>query len=215
MAVLLVAVPGATLADPTPPPAGIVEDAGAPSWPKGTHTVLHIGDSMVGHLQFGLAKELEKKFAAVGIVYRARVEESAGFRTFAQSRKTETYIREMNPDVVLLSLGTNNLSVPRPEAYEAHVRSIVEQVGSRPCYWIGPLSIAKAVAKQTTPDTPKDPNAAGLAVVAMLKRTTTPCRYYDSYALSIPREKDDVHPTVPGAARWADKIWTFLAPVPP
>lgn len=177
--------------------------------------MLHIGDSSVGHLQFGLAKELEKKFSAIGVHYRARVEEGAGLRTFAQTRKAETLIREMQPDVVLLSIGTNNLSVPNAAAYEAHVRSIVEQIGGRPCYWIGPLSIAKAVAKQTTPDTPMDPDGVGRAVVAMLKRTTAPCRFYDSYALAVSREKDDVHPTVPGAARWADKIWSFLQPAPP
>jgi len=186
-----------------------------PPWPAGAKSVLHVGDSTVGTLQFGLAREMDKRFKPLNIRYNARVKEAAGLRNFANDRVTETLVRELNPDVVLFTLGTNNLSVPSPDLYEPFVKSIVSQVGNRPCIWVGPLTIAKAVAKQTTRDTPKNPHATGLAVVAMLKKNVGPCKFYDSYGLDIQREPDDVHPTVPGAGKWAEKIWSFLGPTAP
>jgi hypothetical protein len=187
----------------------------APPWPKQAKSVLLLGDSTVGTKAFGLSRELDKRFQPLGVKFHFHVETAAGLRTFATSKKTEQLMRDVNPDVVLLGLGTNNLSTPNSAAYEAHVKSIVAQVGGRPCYWIGPLSIAKAVAKQTTPDTPKDPDAVGKAMVAMLKKNSAPCRYFDSYALQIPREPDDIHATFMGAGKWAEKIWAFLQPTAP
>ncbi len=193
-------------------------DAGAPeppTWPKNAKSVLLIGDSTVGTKAFGLSRELDKKFVAIGVKFHFHVETAAGLRNFANSKKTEKLVKEVNPDVVLLGLGTNNLSTPNTAAYEPFVKSIVAQTGGRPCYWIGPLSIAKAVAKQSGPDTPKNPDAVGKAMVAMLKKNSAPCHYYDSYALEIPREPDDVHATFMGAGKWANKIWTFLQPTAP
>jgi hypothetical protein len=193
-------------------------DAGAPepsTWPKNVKSVMLVGDSTVGTKAFGLSRELDKKFSSIGVKFHFHVETAAGLRNFANSKKTEQLMHDVNPDVVLLGLGTNNLSTPNYAAYEPYVKAIVAQTGGRPCYWIGPLSIAKAVGKQTTPDTPKDPDAVGKAMVAMLKKNSAPCRYYDSYALEIPREPDDIHATFMGAGKWANKIWAFLQPSAP
>ena len=155
--------------------------------------MLHVGDSTLGFTQ-GLALEMSTRFAAIGVRYDAHTEASAGLHTFATSRKLEELIREKSPDVVLLTLGMNNLTALHPEQYEVDVRAIVEQVGGRPCWWIGPLSI----------DRPEN------GLIAILARATAPCAWSSSYDLVIERQPDAIHPTQRGASRWADAIWTAL-----
>ena len=170
-------------------------DAARMPWPKAVARVLHVGDSTLGFSQ-GLALEMSTRFAAIGVRYDAHTEASAGLHTFATSKKLEDLIREKSPDVVLLTLGMNNLTALHPEQYEADVRAIVRQAGDRPCWWIGPLSIDR-------PDN-------GLLVI--LARATSPCAWTSSYDLVIERQPDAIHPTQRGASRWADAVWTALSP---
>ena len=177
--------PSSAEADPPPVPG--------PTWPAGAKYVLHVGDSSLGFEQ-GLALEMKTRFDAAGVRYEAVTEIDAGLHTFATSRKLEELLRWKKPDVVLLTLGMNNLTVARPADYEADVKSIVAQVGDRPCWWIGPLSIGR-------PET---------GLIAMLARTTAPCGWMNSYDLAIERQPDHLHPTQPGASHWADAIWISL-----
>jgi hypothetical protein len=183
-----------------PEPAPILDagrDASVP-WPKAAARVLHVGDSSLGFSQ-GLALEMSTRFAAIGVHYDAHTEASAGLHTFATSKKLEELIREKSPDVVLLTLGMNNLTALHPEQYEADVRAIVREVGDRPCWWIGPLSI----------DRPEN------GLIDILARATAPCAWSSSYELVIERQPDAIHPTQRGASRWADAIWTALSPHAP
>lgn len=168
------------------------------TWPPAARRVLHVGDSTLGFTQ-GLAREMAERFEPLGIHYDAHTEASAGLHTFATSRKLEELIRDKSPDVVLLTLGMNNLTALHPELYEEDVRSLVEQVGGRPCWWIGPLSIPRADD----------------GLLAILARATAPCGWIDSYELHIERQPDAIHPTQRGASRWADTIWTALGPTAP
>ncbi len=177
--------------------AGRAADARV-AWPLAVSRVLHVGDSTLGFTQ-GLALEMSKRFEALGIRYEAHTEASAGLHTFATSKKLEELIREKSPDVVLLTLGMNNLTALHAEQYEEDVRAIVEQVGGRPCWWIGPLSIAR-------PDN---------GLIAILARATAPCGWTSSYELVIERQPDAIHPTQRGASRWADAVWTALGPTSP
>lgn len=168
-------------------------EAGVPAWPSGVKSVLHVGDSTLGYT-LGLALELRARFEGAGIHYEAHTETSAGLHSFAVSKKLEELVREKKPDVVLISLGINNLTVPHPDEYERDVRSIVRQAGKSPCWWVGPLAL----------DRPEK------GLIAMLARTTAPCRFASSYDLRIERQPDGIHPTQRGARRWADMIWTTL-----
>ncbi len=168
------------------------------TWPPAARRVLHVGDSTLGFTQ-GLALEMRERFEPLGIHYDAHTEASAGLHTFATSKKLEDLIREKSPDVVLLTLGMNNLTALHPDSYEEDVRSLVEQVGGRPCWWIGPLSI------------PHKDNG----LIAVLARATAPCGWMSSYELAIERQPDAIHPTQRGASRWADTIWAALGPTAP
>lgn len=172
----------------------------APFPPPGVRRVLHVGDSTVGY-GHGLALELRRLFTKAGVRYEAYSETAAGLHDFAVSRKLEELVREKNPDVVIVTLGVNNLTVPHPDAYENDVRSIVRQAGRRSCYWVGPLSLPRV--------------DAGDGLVVMLNGMTSPCRFFDSYHLEIERQPDGVHPTQRGAHLWADGLWDFMKASPP
>jgi len=186
--------PAASVTAP-PPPEAVVDASAAAAvpWPPAVTRVLHVGDSTLGFTQ-GLALEMSTRFAAIGVRYDAHTEASAGLHTFATSKRLEALIREKSPDVVLLTLGMNNLTALHPDQYEVDVRAIVEQVGTRPCWWIGPLSI----------DRPEN------GLNAILARATAPCGWSSSYDLVIERQPDAIHPTQRGASRWADAIWSSL-----
>ena len=194
------AAPVASVVAPPAPPAppdaasdATPDSASGPSWPAGAKYVLHVGDTSLGFDQ-GLALEMKTRFEAAGVRYESVTEIDAGLHTFATSKKLEALLRWKKPDVVLLTLGMNNLTAARPEDYEVDVRSIVTQIGDRPCWWIGPLSIVR-------PET---------GLIAMLARTTAPCGWTSSYDLVIERQPDHLHPTQPGASHWADAIWLSL-----
>lgn len=186
--------------DAAPPLAVVIDPAADASvrWPASALRVLHVGDSTLGFTQ-GLAFEMDRRFSAIGIRYVAHTEASAGLHTFALSRKLEELLRESSPDVVLVTLGMNNLTALHPEQYEADVRAIVEQVGGRPCWWIGPLAMAR-------PDN---------GLIAMLAHSTAPCGWSSSFELEIERQPDAIHPTQRGASRWADEVWRALGPTAP
>jgi lysophospholipase L1-like esterase len=172
---------------------------GAPAWPASVKSVLHVGDSQLGYEQ-GLALELRTRFEAIDVRYHAETYTNAGLHSFATARTLEQLVRVTKPDVVLVTLGMNNLTVANPDEYAHDVKSIVEQAGNRPCWWIGPLRT----------------NRPENGLLAMLARTTSPCRWTSSYDLEIERQPDAIHPTQRGASKWADSIWPALGapPVP-
>jgi len=187
-----------TAAPPPDVPDASVAEAGAPSapnpsWPAGARYVLHVGDTSLGFEQ-GLALEMGTRFKAAGVRYEAVTELEGGLHSFATSKKLVELLRWKKPDVVLLTLGMNNLTTARPQEYEPDVRSIVAQVGDRTCFWIGPLSIGRPER----------------GLIAMLGRTTAPCGWTSSYDLAIERQADRIHPTQAGASHWADAIWIAL-----
>jgi hypothetical protein len=155
-------------------------------------TVLHVGDSMVGG-SWGLTRGLEVKLEAEGakIVRHTKVSE-----TLASMDKDSTLadlLEKNEPDIVILTLGTNNTDVPHPEVYAKHVANIVQRIAPRECWWIGP---------------PKD-----APVNAVIRENVASCKFFDSSKLELERTKDGIHPTDRGGAMWADKFWVaFRAP---
>lgn len=160
-------------------------------------TILHVGDSTVGYT-LGMTLELGKMFKAAGVSYESHTVTAAGLRTFAKSRVLEKLVKEKDPDLVIVQLGTNNLTVPNPSAFLPHVKEIVEQVGGKPCYWIGPI--------------PLEQPEHGMR--ALLRDNVAPCTFYDSFELKLARQEDKIHPTQPAAKKWADAFWKFAADHP-
>ena len=160
-------------------------------------TVLHVGDSMVGG-NFGLTKALEQKFTAEGAKFLRDFKVSESIISYDHSPKLKGLLEKHHPDIVILTLGTNDVFVPFPAALAGNVQNIVKRIGARECYWMGPPT--------WKPDT---------GIVQVLKDNVTPCKFYDSSSLKLQRAGDGIHPTDRGGADWATSFWTFLRPGAP
>jgi len=155
--------------------------------PKHYKVVVHTGDSMVGG---GLCKALAPKFKAEGTKFVRDVWESASIVAFAESDRLTKLMKKYDPDLVLLTLGANDVFDKHPEYMIRYIDMIVKKVGSRDCYWIGP---------------PLWKGDAGL--VGVIRDHAAPCTFYDSSHLTLQRAGDGIHPTEKGGAVWADAFW--------
>jgi len=161
-----------------------------PPPPKLYKTVVHTGDSMVGG---GLCKALAPRFKAEGTKFVRDVWESASISAFDDSDRIPTLMKRYDPDLVLLTLGANDVFNDHPEYMAKHIESIVKKVGHRDCVWIGP---------------PLWKGDKGL--VAVIRQHAAPCRFYDSQHLVLARAGDGIHPTEKGGEVWAAAFWPFL-----
>jgi hypothetical protein len=158
-------------------------------------TILHAGDSTVGG-DAGLTLALRKRFTELGVKrFASDTWVSTSLVTFAGQPRFAKILAHSQPDVVILTLGTNDVHVPAPDSLLPQVRSIVKKIGNRECYWIGPLFIKK---KDT-------------GLVAMLRENVKPCVFFDSSQLDIPRTHDRIHPTLAGGEAWATAFWQAMA----
>ena len=173
-----------------------VTDAGAdePSTSLSGKTVLHVGDSMVGG-NFGLTKALDARFTGEGAKFIRDYKVSESIVSYDKSPKLKDLIAKHRPDIVIITLGTNDVFVPYPAAMIPNVKSIVSRVGARECYWMGPPT--------WKPDT---------GIVEVLRENVAPCKFYDASALQLQRAGDGIHPTDRGGAEWATSFWTFFRP---
>ena len=174
----------AALAPPSPPPLL-------------GKTVLHAGDSMVGD-HWGLTRALKMKLDAEGarIVRHTKVSETLA--TFERGKALPELLREHDPDIVILTLGTNDTKSPPPEAFGKHVARIAKKIAPRECWWIGPPTTA---GKRHT------------ALVEIIEKNCAPCRFFDSSDVTFDRGKDGIHPTDKGGEIWAEAFWeAFRAP---
>lgn len=165
---------------------------------EGRRFVLHVGDSTVGYT-LGMSLEMTKLFRAASVPYESHTFTASGLHAFASEKRLEKLVREKNPDLVIIQLGTNNLTVPNPPAYLDDVKSIVAQASGRACYWIGPI--------------PLEQPEKGMR--AFLRDNVGPCTFYDSFDLKLDRQSDHVHPTQTAAKKWAKAFWAFTEATPP
>jgi lysophospholipase L1-like esterase len=158
--------------------------------PKPYRTVVHTGDSMVGG---GLCKALAPKFKAEGTKFVRDVWESASISAFDDSDRIPTLMKRYNPDLVLLTLGANDVFSEHPAVMSKHIESIVKKIGPRDCVWVGP---------------PLWKGDKGL--VEIIRAHAAPCRFFDSQHLVLQRAGDGIHPTEKGGEVWAEALWPFI-----
>jgi len=171
-----------------------VIDAGAEERSLSGKVVLHVGDSMVGG-NFGLTKALDARFTGEGAKFIRDYKVSESIVSYDKSPKLKDLLAKHRPDIVIITLGTNDVFVPYPAAMVPNVRSIVARIGARECYWMGPPT--------WKPDT---------GIVQVLHDNVAPCKFYDASSLKLQRAGDGIHPTDRGGAEWATSFWTFFRP---
>jgi hypothetical protein len=153
--------------------------------------VLHIGDSFV---LAGFSQALKPRLKELGVRYEVRSEQSSYTVTWAP--KIELLVQNMQPDLVIITLGANEVSNTDPRAHAPAVRRIVKLVGARPCVWVTPPSWRK--------DT---------GIIDVIRQNAAPCRLFDSdqrVGTPIPRQSDKIHPTKEGGEIWAAAFWSWL-----
>lgn len=113
--------------------AAPVEWPSGPVPPKGTR-ILHIGDSMAA----ALGLELNRLFRADGLEPRLVYTTSSAIANWASGYKVQTLIAEVNPALVLVSLGANESQILDPTLRTGPVQRIVKALQGRPCVWVLP-----------------------------------------------------------------------------
>jgi hypothetical protein len=174
-------------------------EAAAAALPR-VHRVLEVGDSMVGYAS-GLAKVMKLRLGPAGVEFHSDAVTSASIATFDDSGKLEKLVKMFDPELVIVNLGTNTLSVPHPESLADHARHIAAKIAPRRCLWLGPPSL-----HQTPPKTPSP-------LIAVLREAVAPCTFFDASELVLERQPDGIHPTERGAMVWADAFAPVLAPL--
>ena len=154
--------------------------------------VLHAGDSMVGG-EGGLTKALAAKFKGEGAKFVRDYEISVSIGTYARTPRLRNLLEKHKPDIVILTLGANDVFVPFPQTFAGPVESIVKKIGDRECYWMSPPT--------WKPDS---------GIVEVIKEHAAPCKFFDSRNLTLRRAGDHIHPTEKGGADWAELFWAFF-----
>ena len=166
------------------------EGAGAYPVELRGRTVLLVGDSMAG----GLAPFLKKKVEAAGGRLLSEQEQSSTIIWWQGSGKLRALVASHRPDIVFIALGSNELFTSKPEARAPLIRRMVEDVGARPAYWIGPPTWKP-----------------GGRLDAVIAENFQAGRFYSSDQLAVPRATDGKHPTLAGFERWVELVWYWYA----
>jgi lysophospholipase L1-like esterase len=159
--------------------------------PAGT-TVLHIGDSFAGALGISLNEELKR----AGVKGVLKYKTASFIPNWAFQEKVPLMMLRYQPDLVLISLGANELELVDPHTRAPAIRRLIKALEGRPCVWIAP------------------PLWAGeTGLLDVIKDNLGPCRYMDSTALvpDLPRAKDRIHPSMDARPLWAKVVIDWLA----
>lgn len=153
-------------------------------------TVLLVGDSM----SEGIAPWLKKKVEATGGRFIDGHERSSTIIFWEDGGKLREKLAEYHPDIVFIALGANEIFLEKPEIRIPLIKKMVEEIGQRPAFWIGPPS--------WKPDK---------GLVHVIEESFQPGHFYNSNDLKVPRAPDGKHPTAQGYGTWTDLIWTWYA----
>jgi acyl-CoA thioesterase-1 len=159
--------------------------------PTGT-TVLQIGDSFAGALGIDLNRELKDE----GVRGVLRYETSTYIPTWAGKKDLDAYLSRFHPDLVLITLGANELLIPDPAQRAPTIHRLVRRLAGRPCVWVAP-----PLWDGARPD-----------LLATIREACAPCLYLDSSALvpDLERMRDHIHPSMQGRKIWAKAVLAWL-----
>jgi lysophospholipase L1-like esterase len=181
-----IAAPGSTASAPSASPRPTAEPL-----PKGT-LVLQIGDSFAA----ALGGELGKLLNAQGVRSALEYKTASYIPNWSYDGDVPKFVSLYHPDLVLITLGANEIEIPKPEMRAGPIKHLVGELGGRPCVWVAP--------PLWKPDT---------GLLKVIKDNIAPCRYLDSNALvhDLPRGRDKIHPSSEGREIWAKIVFDWLA----
>jgi lysophospholipase L1-like esterase len=175
-----------------PEPAAAPDPGSSPAaLPKGTR-VLQIGDSFADALGSALSKMLR----AAEVKTSLEFETPSYIPNWSYGAKLPKLLSNYHPDLVLITLGANEIEIPHPEERIKPVKHLVQTLAGRPCVWIAP--------PLWKPDS---------GVLQVIRDNVSPCRYLDSnrFVHDLPRARDKIHPSMAGREIWAKVVFDWLA----
>lgn len=185
---------------PTPPSPGdelydavVTAEHPPPPLPRGT-TVLTVGDSMAQALGVSLGRRLKQR----GLRHFMAAKAGTRLADFAGPRMALWQdLAFHDPDLVIISLGGNEVTLSQPEHRVWAIEKLLELVGDRPCVWVA---------------TPLWPGFEDAGILEVIRTHVGQCEYVDTNALipHMERTNDRIHPTWPERERWADLMVRWL-----
>jgi hypothetical protein len=160
----------------------------APAVSLAGKSVLLVGDSMAE----GLRPWLQQRVEAAGGRFVGEPWQSSTIIGWQGSGRLREMIERYRPDVVFISLGSNELQARKPEGRAPLIKQMVAELGQRPAYWIGPPSWKE-----------------DRGLLRVIEENFQPGHFYNAANLQVPRQRDGKHPTSEGFAQWTQLIWAW------
>lgn len=154
-------------------------------------TVVHIGDSQVAN---GLTHGLARRVREAGGHYVSAGWVSSNAARWLGSDRLRDLLHDRLPEIVLVTLGTNEYAVEDLEHYLESYERLAERVGAhRRCFWIGP------------------PALPGVDRFVEAARTrTAPCPFFDSRRIEPDSGRRRDHLSAARGEEWAEAIWAWI-----
>lgn len=175
---------------------GMMRLASLPRLRRGMR-LLVIGDS----LAVGTGPHFQALGKEAGIEVKVLATTGSRIDQWAGSAKLQQNLDSFQPDMVLVSLGTNDeyLTGDAVGRQAPFFQQLLDKLNGRQIVWIGPPTLPKA----TNGITAMIQEAAG--------GLSPRFHYFHSERLDIPRGPDKIHPTARGYAGWAGAVWHWLS----
>lgn len=189
---------------------GVARLMSAPRIRKGMRVLL-IGDS----LAVGMSPHFAALAKEAGADFKALAKSGTTLNAWSSSAELGALLKSYQPDLVLVSLGTNDSAIPgadAPAKQRVQLDKLLDLLTTWPrakdyglgpehVVWIGPPTLPLPGSKAMT-QMIQDSAGSGLS---------PRFHYFHSERLQIPRGPDGIHPTARGYAGWAGAIWHWLS----
>jgi lysophospholipase L1-like esterase len=154
--------------------------------------VLQIGDSFAA----ALGVELGKLLKGAGVRSALEYKTASYIPNWSYDGEIPKFVANYRPDLVLITLGANEIEIPKPEVRAKSIRHLVSTLGGLPCVWVAP--------PLWKPDS---------GLLKVIRENVAPCRYLDSNALvhELPRARDKIHPSPEGREIWAKIVFDWIS----
>lgn len=154
--------------------------------------ILHIGDS---HVSRGFTAGLARHLRSVGAQYEPKGWIGSRTKSWVVSGKARRLMESFHPNVVIVTLGTNEMGCRTPASHISWIRALVNKIGNRTCYWVGPPPLLE--------------DAHGYN--ELVRKEVSPCRFFDSRVLEVKRKPEGVfHLSRNEGEVWAELIWKWM-----
>lgn len=143
-----------------------------------------------------LGVTLNEALKARGVKGVLRFKTASFIPTWAWGKDLPVYVAQTKPDLVLISLGTNEVQILKPETRARVIQKLVGRLEGRPCVWILPPLW----------------EVGDTGLLPVIRNNAVPCRVMDSNVVfpNMPRLGDKIHPTIPARSEWAKRVVDWL-----